>query len=243
MKKRGFGLLVVLTLLSVVVLCFISCNNTCEETLDNSFNEKDPLVVTGQENETTQPVPETFEIQKTILDSGAEVWDTYCKTAYASVNEINAEEEICKLNWEILEAIPSEYYETYPNSHTAPSEAKLYKDGEVIEIDIADPRLVKMMNFYNNMYHYNLCGITQGPACRTIDEYEHMIGDYRIELTYSELGIGAARYPKIVVYFNDGFGGFLCVSDTIVSSDHGLSPLGRYPLYGYKTNWLELFGF
>ena len=47
----------------------------------------------------------------------------------------------------VISDIPSDKYESYPNTQNVPVSATLYKNGEKISIDVNDPRLIKLTTF------------------------------------------------------------------------------------------------
>ena len=150
----------------------------------------------------------------------------------------------------VIEKIPSDKYEAYPNTHNVPVSATLYKDGKAISIDADDERLIKLINFFNNCVYYSKCAYTQGLLPLDYIEENVTGGDFRLELKYTLYGETAP----------DPYGTCTTMCDMIVITDefilmaHDLPgyegqserypfrAVGFYPLYN-AYNWLELFGF
>ncbi len=149
-----------------------------------------------------------------------------------------------------LANIPTDQYEAYPDTHTVPVSATLYKNGEAISIDVSDPRLIGLINLFNNSVYYEKCAYTQGllPA-DYIDK--HVTGcDFRLELTYTPYGETApAPYSTCTTMCDT-----IVVTDEFTLISHDLPgyegederylfrAVGLDPLYG-SYHWLELFGF
>ena len=58
---------------------------------------------------------------------------------------------------DVVSNIPSEKYESYPDIHNIPLTATLYKDGESILLERNDPRLIGIINFFNNCVYHSRC--------------------------------------------------------------------------------------
>lgn len=146
---------------------------------------------------------------------------------------------VSTFDWEtIINKIPATYYEEYPELYGAPLTATLYKNGTSAELDINDPRLVRLINFYNNTMHHRLCSYTQGSFNSTdLEKLEN--NSFRLVLTYTPIaGSIETSYDTIIVN-NNGFVG-ICHNN----------PFGSYPPYAYGRyplhtdyNWLDVFGF
>ena len=151
---------------------------------------------------------------------------------------------------DVVSNIPSEKYESYPDIHNSPLTATLYKDGESILLERNDPRLIGIINFFNNCVYYSQCAYTQGLLPLDYLEKNVTGSDFRLELTYIPYGNeGPSPYGNCTtmcdtIIITDGFTlmahdlpGYEGQSDT-----YPFRAVGFYPLYdGY--NWLELFGF
>ena len=141
--------------------------------------------------------------------------------AYAYVEELTAYSDVGKLNWnEILDMIPSDSYEEYPGQPAVPLSATLYKNGEAQELDVNDPRLAKLMNFYHNMVYNEVYSYTQGSFSPA--EYEAMEqSDFRLELTYEPCGSGEKSFDKVLIAQNT----FVGVRSEV--------PFGDYPFSSF----------
>lgn len=150
----------------------------------------------------------------------------------------------------LIEKIPADQYEAYPDTHSVPVSATLYKNGETISIDPDDQRLIRLTNFVNNCIHYSKCAYTQGLLPIDYLEKNVMGRDFRLELTYTPYGeTGPAPYGTctsmcdtivmtnsvtLIAHDLPGYGGR--------SESYPFRAVGVNPLYrGYS--WLELFGF
>ena len=197
-----------LTLLLAFVLLFgfTACNNTSD-------------IGSGEDNDTT-----------TTNHQGA-----FTSIPYAEIDEANAEEEFAQLDWvTILEQIPTDRYELYPGQNGAPTTATLYKDGESVSIDVYDPRLVRMMNFYNNIVYHLKHAYTQGLYPH--EEYDKLASsDFRLVLIYEN-----DNPDKQIVTGN----AFVDVHSNNIDV-YAAPAMGRFPLYAHRTTmvWLTLFGF
>lgn len=145
---------------------------------------------------------------------------------------------------ELFSKVPPDKYELYPNLHNVPRTATLYKNGEVTFIDANDPRLIGLINLYNNSVYYGEYAFLQGLYDKEhIEEIE--TEEFRLELTYIPYfsdGVYAAagtQYDTIIVT-NRKFALFAHDipnehEDTFVATCN--IPFSReYP-------WLDLFGF
>ena len=54
----------------------------------------------------------------------------------------------------IFSDIPGDRYVEYQSLHGSPISATLYKNGESISLDVNDPRILKLVNLYNNSVYY-----------------------------------------------------------------------------------------
>ena len=153
----------------------------------------------------------------------------------------------------VLSHIPSDQYESYPDTHNIPLAATLYKGGESISLEKDDPRLIRLMNFFNNCVYHSQCASTQGLLPLDYLE-ENVIGsDFRLELTYtpcSETGPsphGKSTTGCDTIIITNSPSGFTLIA-------HGLSgyegqeerypycAVGFFPIYN-SYPWLDLFGF
>ncbi len=142
---------------------------------------------------------------------------------------------------EILAKVPADQYEAYPDLHNIPLTATLYKDGEVIEIDVKDRRLIRMINFYNNARHHWQCSYTTGSLNpKGLEEVEQ--AEYRLVLTYTpfESEIFDSHFDTMIVT-NDWFVG-ISYDIPYGNRTYPFTAFGRNPLYR-DYPWLELFEF
>ena len=183
-------------------------------------------------DETALPTFSTEELNK-ILDTSFSP-EPYVTLAEGLV-ELN-EQELS----EIISLVPKDKYEHYPELQIVPSKATLYKDGEEFSIDISDPRLIGLINLYNNSVYSMQYAYTQGVLdMNDLELYKSQ--EPRLELVYDTYeNLWQATFDTIIVT-NEWF---VCVSHDTPAYD-GLYPhtvFGRTPLY-LEYCWLDLFGF
>lgn len=143
---------------------------------------------------------------------------------------------------ELIAKIPSDHYESYPNKHGCPISATLYKNGEAIELDVNDPRIIRLVNFFNDSLYqkslaYTLYNIsTEYLAAKVCNEA------FRLELKYVPYGemplLKAAvdtSFADTMVILNSGYG-------FVLLNDNENTYRGYLP-YGGNYDWLNLFGF
>jgi hypothetical protein len=83
----------------------------------------------------------------------------------------------------IILRVPSDKYEVYPHLNNVPLTATLYKGDEVISLDIKDPRLIQIINFYNNSVYNTQYAYTQGLL--NIHAIEKVLNqDFRLVITF-----------------------------------------------------------
>ena len=186
-----------------------------------------------------------FSLFFTGCSSRARLFDGFFSSnypkPYVCLDEKNAETAIKGVNWnKILESIPNDHYEAYPGLHTVPLSATLYNGNKVEEIDINDPRLIKMMNFYHNVVYFGVYSYTQGPFLP--EEYLDLAStNYRLELTYEPIYEGCnleTTFDKILIV--DCV--FVGVCSNTPRAEYPFCSYGRYPLHVQSIHWLELFG-
>ena len=153
---------------------------------------------------------------------------------------------------DVVSNIPSEKYESYPDIHNIPLTATLYKDGESILLERNDPRLIGIINFFNNCVYHSQCAYIQGLLPLDYLEKNVTGSDFRLELTY-------------IPYGNEGpspYGNCTTMCDTIIITNSYSFTLIAHDLPGYEGQeerypyravgfaplynsypWLELFGF
>jgi len=171
--------------------------------------------------------------------------DTFSATPFSNVKEIEASVSDDEM-FAIISKIPSDKYEVYPNTHTIPVSATLYKNGEVISIAVDDPRLIQLTNFFNNCVYHTKCSYLQG--LYSLEQIEKILStQFRLELTYIPYGAPATPYGKETTG-SDMFvvtNSFTAIAHDRPGYDEENYPYyatGFWPLYrGY--NLLALFGF
>ena len=150
----------------------------------------------------------------------------------------------------IVSLAPTNRYEEYPELHTAPITAMLYKGGEEAALDVNDKRIVGLMNLYNNSVCYGQYSYTQGLL--PIDEIEkYSSEEFRLVLTFEpdketpvtgydtnvlrcDTFIITNKWFVIIAHDSPGYEG---EEDRYPYAAYGHSPLHLdYP-------WLDLFGF
>ena len=153
----------------------------------------------------------------------------------------------------VISDIPSDKYESYPNTQNVPVSATLYKNGEKISIDVNDPRLIKLTNFFNRCVYYSKCAYTQGLL--PLDDLEKNVtgADFRLELKYTPYGdIAPAPYGTHTtlcdtIIVTNSYAGFALISHDLPGYEgqedrYPFRAVGYFPLYGTYP-WLDLFGF
>lgn len=146
------------------------------------------------------------------------------------------------IDWDnVLATIPSDEYEVYPGLHSKPLSATLYKNGEITELDINDPRLIQLLNFYHNAVYYRIHAYSQGPATEYYEEVKD--ASFKLELIFVQNMTDDSietSFDKIVVIDTNVFG----IRTNIPFGDYDYSVYSRNPLYYQEgISLLELFGF
>ncbi len=149
---------------------------------------------------------------------------------------------------EIIEKVPSDRYEQYPGLQNKPISATLYVNGLPTNIDINDPRLVKMINLFGNtIYHQQYSYTTGSFDMEELSEFENdpnrLVLKYDIPANEGENGKTRDGYDTIII--NTKF--FVCINHDIPFGGddfpvYPCSTFGRWPYYN-DYNWLDLFGF
>ena len=162
------------------------------------------------------------------------------ETAFPRMSEADIEEKIAET--------PLNQYKSYPNQHARPLSATLYKNGEVIEIDVNDPRLVRLVNFFNDSFDQKQFAQTVKNV--SIDYLEENVysEEFRLELKYEPCGEvssliyqSGTTFCNNMVVLNSGYG-FVLINDN-VSGYGGRTYAKGYMPYGGEYSWLDLFGF
>ena len=228
MTKKISSLFISLLMLFVLVGCY------------NIQNESADEATQSEQVSTTNKIDHIGENLKERLLS-----DTFSLAPFSDLKESEdsvSDEEML----DIISKIPSDKYEVYPNTHTIPVSATLYKNGEVIFIAVDDPRLIQLTNFFNNCVYYYKCSYLQG--LYSLDCIEETLStQFRLELKYVPYGSPASPYGKETTG-SDMF--IVTKSFTTIAHDCSGYDEERYPFYatGFwplydEYNLLELFGF
>jgi len=203
------------------------------------------LMVTliGCNNDTDASTGDTALFDKSEITSGS-----FSSQPFSDIVEgdILSDEKIQNL----IANVPSDKYETYPDTHNAPVSAILYKDGKDISIELDDERLIKLTNFFNNCVYYSKCAYTQGLLSADYIE-ENVTGcDFRLELKFVPYGeIGPSPYGTCTTMCDTIIitNGFTLMAHDLPgyegeSKTYPFRAVEFDPLYN-SYNWLELFGF
>ena len=150
-----------------------------------------------------------------------------------------------------ISQIPSDQYVTHANQHGRPLSATLYKNGEVMEIDVNDPRLVRLINFFNDAVNKKNCAYIQSYLSWSFLESNVNHQDFRLELKYQPYGDkNPAPYSKEYSLCDT----VVIADDMFILINHEIAAYGdaeRYPVLAagftpHSANgalWLDLFGF
>lgn len=160
-------------------------------------------------------------------------------TPFVIVSEENAKEEVETVDWEtIMHLIPEDVYTQIDGFHTAPISAMLYKNGNCVNLNVHDPRLIRLLNFYNNEVCCGIYSYSQGTA-NELYEFEKE-SNFRLELTFEKATSLETRFDKIVVIDDK----FYCIQSNVPFENYSYSSFVRTPLYDVgNLNWLSVFGF
>lgn len=165
------------------------------------------------------------------------------ETAYPEKSETDLEEKNAQ--------IPSDHYESYPNQHGRPLSATLYKNGEVIEVDVNDPRLIRLVNFFNDALYRKDCAYSLGYLPFSNLEANVTNQDFRLELKYQPYGEKvpspySAEYAMSDTVVITGKQ-FVVINHDRVAYDNAAKypvlALSYIPLEESNALWLDLFGF
>lgn len=147
--------------------------------------------------------------------------------------------------------IPSDQYEAYPSTQNVPISATLYKDGETLPVDVNDPKLIRLVNLFNNALYHEKCAYVQSYLSDT--HLEEILGeDFRLELKYEPFGDvlpgpyvnDPTQFDTIIVTNSYGFV-LINHDQPAYSGDRpGYSVLAAgYSPFGWQCQWLDLLGF
>lgn len=221
MKKRVLITLVIVLLALIICACDYGANENIEENTEEPIENLDALI-----NPSFSSSP--FLSMREWPDR-------------VTADEIKA----------IIPDIPNTQYETYPYLHNIPIDAKLYKGDEVISIALNDPRLISLMNLYNNAVCYNQYAYTQGLLDINYLEANVLNEDFRLELTFSTSNKSSVTVYDTNVTIYDTFvitnEWFVLIAHDYqgyegMEDEYPVRSVGHSPL-GYDYCWLDLFGF
>ena len=210
--------------------------SACEKAPQNSpESTKDSL-------ETTKEHPKIIELSPEERSALLNIY--FSDTPFANVNDRDLHDLTIDEVRAIISTVPTDEYEIYPWLHTIPRSATLYKNNEMISIDPTDPRLIGLINLYNNSVYYRKYAYTQGTyTLETIQAAESE--PFRLELTFETFSTPTILYDAAISYCdtfivtNDSF---YLISHTIITHNNTLFAVGHFPL-GNIHPWLDLFGF
>jgi len=164
-------------------------------------------------------------------------------TPFVIVSEENAKEEVETVDWEkIIHIIPGDVYTQIDGFHTAPISAMLYKNGNCVNLNVNDPRLIRLLNFYNNEVCCGIYSYSQGVANQFYEDKKNC--DFKLEIIFSpntsEDSSMETSFDKIIVIDGDFFG----IRTYIPFEKYSYSAFTRTPLYDVgNLDWLSIFGF
>ena len=218
--------IVCFVLVSVLLLGFVGCQTEDKKT-------------DGNESEETQNT-EKEELQISI------------ETNF-SVSPYRAEGDSIQ---NVISKVLSDKYEAYPGLHNAPISATLYKGGEAVQIELTDPRLIRLINLFNNSLYYEDCEYLQSYLSEEDLKKDVMSEDFRLELKYEPFGdTYPAPYENMPTQFDtvivtNSSSEFVLINHshkiTLYDGKESVLAVGYYPLT-YPVNdisaWLESFGF
>ena len=157
------------------------------------------------------------------------------------VDDPLSDKEIKKL----LSKVPQKRYEVYPGLHNVPLTATLYKDGEVVSIDVNDPRLIGLINLYNNSVYHRQFSYLQGMLdAENIEAIKN--DEFRLELKYTPYDSGYSytthitRYDTVII--TNGPYNFTLIDHSHFSYQDTFMATSHVPLHE-QYRWLDLFGF
>lgn len=185
------------------------------------------------------------EEEKAALVSDSFTSDTFF---HAEEGDELTNEEISS----VISDIPSDQYEAYPDTHNIPLTATLYKDGKSISLERDDPRLIRLINFFNNCVYHSQCTYTQGLLSLETLENGITNDEFKLELTYAPYGSeGPSPYGKCTTRCNTivitNAHSFTLIAHDVPGYEgqedqYPYRAVGFYPLYNHYS-WLDLFGF
>jgi hypothetical protein len=193
----------------------------------------------------SEPKPLTEEEKKALLSesfSSAPFFEGKESATLLTNDEVKA----------VISAAPSDKYEVYPGTHNLPDAATLYKGGDTIAIDLNDPRLIRLINFFNNCVYYSKCSYTQGLYSKDYLDENILNDNFRIELKYTESSItpptpyGNCTTGCDLIVIENSDHAFTLIAHNIGGyegdANYPFAAVGFVPMHN-SYPWLELFGF
>ena len=247
MKKRVFALM--------LVLIFFLIGTGCQtDTRSDSLKEPDPVTENDPENAATST--ETEQTEKaaigwslpeptiSLVTLSEEEMAALANPNYASEPFPDVQSKLPDYAIrELIDALPSDRYEVYPDFNSIPTTAVLYRGGIEQQIDVRDPRLIRLINLYSRSSYYGQNVYLQG-----LYDAE----DLQKRVTNST--------KKLVLKFDPNIKGYVFSGDTLVITNLEfivINNRGHYydnencPFAGMDSplnsiswyHWLDLFGF
>ena len=184
-------------------------------------------------------------------EKAALVSDSFSPDTFFNVKEGDSltSEEISS----VLSDIPADKYEAYPDTHNIPLSATLYKDGKVVLLERDDPRLIGIINFFNNCVYHSQCAYTQGLLPLDYLEKNVTGSDFRLELKYTPcsdtapMAYGKTTTGCDTIIITNSSSGFTLIAHEIPGYEgqeerYPYCAVGLSPIYN-NYPWLDLFGF
>lgn len=240
MKKR-----ILITILATVLAVNISaCNYVPESDInENTDGIPEDTYNTSGENVSNSKDNTTEELE--ILQNPNFAYSPFFTVVEGADKLTDDEMKFILLN------LPADKYEIYPNLHNVPLTATLYNGDDVVPIALNDPRLIKLVNLYNNSVYYRQYYYTQGLLNIEYLEKEVLNEDFRLVLTFSAKNTGdSVSYDTNIQAYDT----IVVTNKWFVLLGHDLPgyegqedkypfrAIGHTPLFNDYC-WLDLFGF
>lgn len=229
--------------LTIILLLSVFCSCDLNDLIPD---DNDTQNTTESSNEESQKNTESSseESKETVESSSEESKET---------TELNFSTSSYNVGKGIINRVPNDRYEEYPNLHNVPLSATLYKDSEVILIDANDSRLIRLINLFNNALYCDDCVYIQSFLS---DEYleENVINEeFRLEIKYEPYGDERpgpyenepTQFDTIIItgnYFVLINHDYPMTSWNSETEHYSLLAAGYCP-YDWWVSWLDLFGF
>ena len=221
-----------LCLIFLLLLSLAACNDV-QSGESNAYDSEEvdhPMITTQPTAVTSESIPSTSVTEKE---------DQKPQTAEEILNAA-------------ISNLPDDRYVAYEGLHGAPVSAVLYKGGEVISIDPDDPRLVKLVNFYNDSVYNRRYAYTQGLLNIQYLEEKVFSQEYRLVLTFDAKDNDDAKFFDTNI---EAYDTIVVTNTQFVLIDHDRAgyktednrypymSVGHSPLESYNYAWLDIFGF